>query len=173
VWVAVGDLNGGKVGGREYTARDCYTQALEAQEATNDLSGVAEAYVWEKLGKAGGGTVAGGDFRESQYCYEVAVELAMEHVDTCPDARKLTAFLWLTLGRMAEDNADCVEVDGDKYCARGCLEQALEVEFPPEEARNAEVTLATAWYRLSLMDGGVYTTEEVSSEHCGRRHGRF
>jgi len=59
-------MGGGRVGGQQYSEKDCYVKALELDPKS--------AIVWNNLGIVGGGTF-GGLLYSTKDCYVKALEL--------------------------------------------------------------------------------------------------
>merc|ERR1711985_220395 len=69
-WWNLGNEGGGKVGGIEYSAEECYTKALEANPKY--------ANAWNNLGEEGGGRVNDVEYSEKE-CYVKALEANPKH----------------------------------------------------------------------------------------------
>ena len=102
-WFNLATLEGGTVGGRVYTVKECYQKGL-AKKPTDGLA-------WYKLVTLGGGVVSGLTYSKKDCCLK-----ALENNPTLAGA-------WYHLSDL-----DGGEVGGRKYSKKECCLKALEYE---------------------------------------------
>merc|ERR1711904_385492 len=110
-WWNLGNEGGGKVGGIEYSAEECYTKALEVNPKY--------ANAWDNLGNEGGGKVNGIEY-SAEECYVKALEANPKYANA-----------WNNLG--VEGGG---KVNGIEYSEKECYVKAVEANPKHDRARH-------------------------------------
>ena len=111
-WHCLGYAEGGTVGGRSYSEKECYLEALRIDPQY--------AKAWNGLGFTGGGTVAGRDYSQKE-CYLEALRIDPQYTNA-----------WNNLG-----NQNGGTVAGRSYSKKECYLEALRIDPQYSLARNA------------------------------------
>ena len=114
-WCYLGHQDGGRVGGKTYSAKQCYEEALKINRKHDEA--------WFSLGVEGGGTVGRNTYSKKQ-CYEEALKFNSQFADA-----------WTALG--VEGGGT---LRGETYSKKQCFEEALKFVFERIKVKYPKVT---------------------------------